>query len=127
MPAEGYTAVTITQEVYDEIKKNMEEMNRKVGYRKFRSKSQFVEEAVMGYVVNVIQKGATDPETLVKNLVEVLWDRYDILRSIMKRLVSLPQEEAIYRMRRMLGPEDIQTLKEICMQLPEPNPSTKRR
>lgn len=119
MPAKGYSVVTITKEVNDEIEKNMEELNKKAGYRKFRSKSHFLEEAVMGYVVNIIQKGATDPETLVKNLVEAVWDRYDILKAIMKRLVDLPPEEGIYRLERMLDQDDLKTLNEMCVKLIE--------
>jgi len=119
MPPKGYKPVTITEEVYEEIDKQMKELNRKAGFRKYRSKSQFVEEAVMGYVINVIQKGAIDPETLVKNLVEVLWDRYEILGSILNRLVALPPEEALHRMEMMLGPEDLDKLKVICMKLIE--------
>lgn len=115
MPAKGYKVITITEQVYDEITKNMIEMNREAGYKKFRSVSHFVEEATMGFLVNVVRKGATDPETLMKNLVEVIWDRYDILKIIMKRLVNLPPEEALHRLERMLGSEGLDKLKVICM------------
>ena len=116
MPAKGYKVITITEQVYAKITENMVEMNRKAGYKKFRSVSHFVEEATMGFLVNVVQKGATDPETLVKNLVEIMWDRYDILGTIMNRLISLPPEEALHRLERILGSEGLDKLKAICME-----------
>ena len=49
MPRKGYQAVTISLPVYKLIKEFIEMENKKEGYRKWRSISQFVETALMEY------------------------------------------------------------------------------
>ena len=50
MPPRGYKNLSISQKVYDQITKFIEEENAKAGYDKYRSVQHFVEEAVMFYL-----------------------------------------------------------------------------
>jgi hypothetical protein len=47
MPKKGYNVVTISENLYQKAKETMNEVNKKAGYRKFRSVSHFVEESLI--------------------------------------------------------------------------------
>lgn len=47
MPKPGFKGITISEEVYNKIELLMEKVRDKAGYRKFRSVTHFVEDAVM--------------------------------------------------------------------------------
>lgn len=49
MPKGNFTTITVSTEIYNKIKKRLEEVNERAGYRKFRSIAHFVEEAIMKY------------------------------------------------------------------------------
>jgi hypothetical protein len=49
MPKEGFQSITVGSDMYAKIEAQMRKANEKAGYRKYRSISHFVEEAVMHY------------------------------------------------------------------------------
>jgi hypothetical protein len=49
MPKEGFKSITVDTEVYKKIQIEMKKANEKAGYRKYRSVSHFVEEAIISY------------------------------------------------------------------------------
>jgi hypothetical protein len=49
MPKEGFKTVTIDAKMYDKIETEMRKANQKAGFRKYRSVSHFVEEAIISY------------------------------------------------------------------------------
>jgi hypothetical protein len=49
MPKEGFKTVTIEDKIYAKIEAEMKKANQKAGYRKYRSVSHFVEEAIINY------------------------------------------------------------------------------
>jgi hypothetical protein len=49
MPKEGFSTITISSEMYAKIEADMNKANKKAGYRKYRSVTHFVEEAVINY------------------------------------------------------------------------------
>lgn len=49
MPKSGFTSITVHDDLYQKIKQKMKKANEKAGYRKFRSLTHFVEEAVMKF------------------------------------------------------------------------------
>lgn len=50
MPRKGYSTVTISENVYEAGKEYYEAENKKLGYTKYRSMSQFVETTIMDYL-----------------------------------------------------------------------------
>jgi hypothetical protein len=49
MPKEGFKTVTIDSKIYDKIESEIGKANQKAGFRKYRSVSHFVEEAIINY------------------------------------------------------------------------------
>jgi len=49
MPKSGYKAITVSEKIYEQIVKKMNEANEKADYKKFRSITHFVEESVMEF------------------------------------------------------------------------------
>jgi hypothetical protein len=49
MPKEGYKSITVEDKIYTMIESEMRKANQKAGYRKYRSVSHFVEEAIVNY------------------------------------------------------------------------------
>ena len=49
MPKAGYKSITIDEAVYGKIETEMRKANQKAGYRKYRSVSHFVEEAIVNF------------------------------------------------------------------------------
>ena len=47
MPKQGYTTITINEELHNRMKLLIEKLNERAGYKKFRSVSHFVEESIM--------------------------------------------------------------------------------
>lgn len=47
MPRPGYTTITISQDFLNRITRLIEKLNEEAGYRRYRSVSHFVEEAIM--------------------------------------------------------------------------------
>ena len=50
LPKEGYTSITVSDNLYSKIGEFIDRYNGKVGFRRFRSISQLVEEAVGIYL-----------------------------------------------------------------------------
>jgi hypothetical protein len=49
MPKEGFKTVTVCDDTMKKIEAEMRKANQKAGYRKYRSVSHFVEEAIANY------------------------------------------------------------------------------
>lgn len=49
MPKEGYRTITVETKIYEKIETEMRKANQKAGFRKYRSVSHFVEEAIINY------------------------------------------------------------------------------
>lgn len=49
MPKEGYKTITVEDKIYEKIEAEMRKANQKAGFRKYRSVSHFVEEAIVSY------------------------------------------------------------------------------
>jgi hypothetical protein len=49
MPKEGFKTITIDATMYAKIEAELRKANQKAGYRKYRSVSHFVEEAIVSY------------------------------------------------------------------------------
>ena len=47
MPREGYTSITIEEELSKRVREFVDQYNERVGYRRYRSVSHFIEEAVV--------------------------------------------------------------------------------
>ena len=46
LPREGYTSITIDEELSRKVKEFVGQYNAKIGYRRYRSVSHFIEEAI---------------------------------------------------------------------------------
>jgi hypothetical protein len=49
MPKEGFKSITVEDKMYALIETEMKKANQKAGYRKYRSVSHFVEEAIISF------------------------------------------------------------------------------
>jgi len=114
VPKPGYKAVTIAEEVYDQIIRSMEKFNTEAGVKRYRNISHFVEEAIVSFAVGTIKSGSESPEDIMKKVIEVMMNREDLLKSVFQKMIELPPEEASRIIQNMMTPEEIAHMKEIC-------------
>jgi len=60
LPRQGWKTATLDDGVYEKIQKYVDEINYKRGYRRFRSISHFVEEALLWYIANNKERDLRD-------------------------------------------------------------------
>lgn len=109
----GHTAVTISEAVLERAHDCMDKVNKKAGYRKIRSDTQFVEEAMIHFAVHGIREEAEDPEEALHKVVQVMLERDDLLKIVFKQFLEMPPEEARVKLHRLLGKKDIQTFRKL--------------
>lgn len=56
LPRKGYQAITVSEHVYDVLKKFIKNENRRAGYKKWRSISQFCEMCVMEHLREKVEE-----------------------------------------------------------------------
>jgi hypothetical protein len=109
----GHTAVTISEGILKQAHDYMDKVNREAGYKKIRSDTQLMEEAVINLVVHEIKKEAEDPEELLHKVVQVMLERDDLLKIVFKQFLEMAPEEAHFKLTRMLNKKEIQSLKKL--------------
>jgi hypothetical protein len=109
----GHTVVTISEGILKQGHDYMDKVNREAGYKKIRSDTQFIEEAVINLVVHEARKEADSPEEMLHKVVQIMLERDDLLKIVFKQFLEMPPEEAHFKLTRMLNKKEIQTLKKL--------------
>ena len=91
----------------------MDKVNREAGYKKIRSDTQFIEEAVINLVVHEARKEAESPEEMLHKVVQIMLERDDLLKMVFKEFLEMPPEEAGLKLHRLLGKKDIQAFRKL--------------
>lgn len=107
---EGYTGITISENVYQKIKEAMQDINEKSGFRRFRSVAHFVEESTIGFVYNFRKKKAEDLQELINTLVYLVGDNKEVFQMVLKKISESDPEQLVEEIRKYVGPEKFDEL-----------------
>lgn len=117
VPRPGYKAITIGEDVYNQVIENMRKENELAGFKKFRNVSHFIEQSVVNFVVGVIKNKSESPDRIIEKVVEVMWDRPSLIRGVFDKLLAMSEDEASALLSGLFSPEDLDHMKRICAKL----------
>jgi hypothetical protein len=113
MPKPGYKVVTIGEDVLKQAQDHIDKVNKEAGYKKIRNVSHLVEEAIISFAVNQVRKEAESPEDLLARIVEVAWEREELVKKICQHFLDMPPEEGRRKLRKILGKKGIEETRKL--------------
>jgi len=90
----------------------IDKVNEKAGYKKIRSVSQFVEEAIITFAAGQLEK-AELPDVVLERIVKLAFERDELAGMVLRSLVALPRDEARAKLRKVLSKKELEGLRKL--------------
>lgn len=111
MPKEGYTAVTISEDVMKQAQDFILKVNKEAGYKKIRNVSHFVEEAMINFAAG--QAANENSEDVIGKVVKAVFEREDLLALVCRHFLEMDPEQGRAKLHKIFGKKEIQRFRKL--------------